>query len=128
PVFVDVAQNKIVAFGAPLPSDKSRDDIVVPPGTVVVWPPQHPSGVEGRWGIGPDKARELYAVGALRLGNVDVASGKFPLSYLSSGIMEKVGSGEILTQGRKPDGTLIVKYADNTKVTQPKTVWKMQGH
>jgi adenine-specific DNA-methyltransferase len=128
PVFVDVSQNKIIAFGAPLPWGDRREDIVAPPGTVAVWPPQHPSGVEGRWGIGPDKARELYAVGALRLGKVDVASGKFPLSYLSSGIMEKVASGEILTEGRKPDGTLIVRYPDNTKVTQPKTVWKMPGH
>ncbi len=128
PVFVDVAQNKIRGFGASLPWGARRDEIVPPAGTVAVWPPQHPSGAEGRWGIGPDKARELYAIGALRLGKVDVGSGKFPLSYLSSGIMEKVSSGEILTEGRKPDGALIVRYPDNTKVTQPKTVWKMPGH
>ena len=128
PVFVDVARNKVHSFGVALPWDKSRDDIVAPPSTVAVWPPQHPSGVEGRWGIGPDKAQELYALGALRLGKVDAARSKFPLSYLSSGIMEKVASGEILTEGRKTDGALVVRFPDNTKVTQPKTVWKMQGH
>jgi adenine-specific DNA-methyltransferase len=128
PVFVDVAKNMIHSFGTALPWDKSREDVVAPEGTIAVWPPQHPSGVEGRWGIGPEKAWELYTLGALRLGKVDVERGKFPLSYLSSGIMEKVASGEILTEGRKSDGTLVVRYPDNTKVTQPKTVWKMQSH
>ena len=66
--------------------------------------------------------------GALRLGRIDPDGGKFPLSYLSSGIMEKVETGEIETVGQRPDGTLIVKYPENTKVTQPKTVWKMQSH
>jgi len=42
--------------------------------------------------------------------------------------MEKVSTGEILTLGRKPDGTLIVKYPRDTKITVPKTVWKMQSH
>lgn len=128
PVFVDVANNRIHSFGVSLPWSEDRSHIVPPPGTVAVWPPQHPSGVEGRWGIGPEKARELYEIGALRLGKVDATIGKFPLSYLSSGIMEKVASGEILVEGRKPDGTLIVRYPENTKVTQPKTVWKMQSH
>jgi adenine-specific DNA-methyltransferase len=128
PVFVDIARNEIHAFGSPLAWGERLEDIASPPGTVAVWPPNHPSGVEGRWGIGPDKARELYELGALRLGKVDAEAGKFPLSYLSSGIMERVASGEILTEGRKPDGTLIVRYPDNTKLTQPKTVWKMQGH
>jgi adenine-specific DNA-methyltransferase len=42
--------------------------------------------------------------------------------------MEKVSSGEIITEGRKPDGTLVVRYPSNTKVTQPKTVWRMPSH
>ncbi len=128
PVFVDPVANRIHSFGDALPWSKSRDEIIAPPGTVAVWPPQHTSGVEGRWGIGPEKAAELYVQGALRLGKVDLAQGKFPLSYLSSGIMEKVASGEILTVGRKTDGTLLVRYPEDTKVTQPKTVWKMPSH
>jgi len=128
PVFVDVERNAIHSFGEPLPATSGRDDVVAPQGTVAVWPPTHTSGVEGRWGIGPEKARELYGLGALRLGKVVEAQGKFPMSYLSSGIMEKVASGEIKTTGRRPDGTLIVKYPDQTKVTQPKSVWKMPGH
>ncbi|MBS2993422.1 site-specific DNA-methyltransferase [Rhodococcus erythropolis] len=128
PVFVNPARNVIHSFGASLPWDAHQKDIAAPPETVAVWPPRHPSGVEGRWGIGPDKAAELYSLGALRLGKVDVVRGKFPMSYLSSGIMTRVASGEILTEGRRADGTLVVRYADNTKVTQPKTVWKMQGH
>ena len=50
------------------------------------------------------------------------------MSYLSSGIVEKIESGEILIIERRPDGTLVVQYPDDTKVTQPKTVWKMQSH
>ncbi len=42
--------------------------------------------------------------------------------------MGKVESGEIETIGKKPDGTLVVRYPENTKVTQPKTVWKMPSH
>lgn len=128
PVFIDVENHRIHSFGEPLPWDKKREDVPVPEGMVAVWPPTHTSGVEGRWGIGPDKARELYSLGALRLGKIDLSQNKYPLSYLSSGIMAKVSSGEILTLGRKEDGTLIVLYPDQTKITQPKTVWKMPGH
>lgn len=128
PVFVDVENKLIHSFGESLPWEGRREDVPTPRGTVAVWPPMHPSGVEGRWGIGPAKARELYDAGALRLGKVDLASNKFPLSYLSSGIMNKVESGEILTVGRKPDGTLVVRYPEATKITQPKTIWKMQSH
>lgn len=128
PVFIDVEKNTIHSFGEALPWGKKREDVPVPEGTVVVWPPTHTSGVEGRWGIGPEKARELYSLGALRLGKIDVSRNKYPLSYLSSGIMAKVATGDILTLGRKEDGTLIVLYPDQTKITQPKTVWKMPGH
>lgn len=128
PVFIDCENERIHSFGEALPWDKSKDSILVPEGTVAVWPPNHPSGVEGRWGIGPEKARELLAKGALRLGKINSDSGKFPMSYLSSGIMEKVDSDEIEIVGRKADGTLIVRYPENTKVTQPKTVWKMPPH
>ncbi len=128
PVFVDVKNSKVHSFGEALLWEINRESVVAPEGTFAVWPPNHPSGVEGRWGIGPEKAQELLSKGALRLGRIDPSIGKFPLSYLSSGIMQKVENGEIETAGRKPDGTLIVKYPENTKVTQPKTVWKMQSH
>lgn len=128
PVFVDCKKSRVHSFGRALPWEESKDRVIAPEGTVAVWPPNHPSGVEGRWGIGPDTAKELLRKGALRLGKIVPESGKFPLSYLSSGIMEKVESGEISTVGKKSDGTLIVKYPENTKVTQPKTVWKMPSH
>lgn len=50
------------------------------------------------------------------------------MSYLSSGIMEKIKAGEIEVVSNKPDGTLVVRYPENTKVTQPKTVWRMPSH
>lgn len=128
PVFINCGNSRIDSFGEALPWEQSKTSVKAPIGTVTVWPPNHPSGVEGRWGIGPEKARELLLKGALRLGKIDPQSGKFPMSYLSSGIMERIESGEIETVGRKPDGTLIVRYPENTKVTQPKTVWKMPSH
>ena len=123
-----VAKSRIQSFGKSLGWGEEKSDVAVPDGTVAVWPPQHPSGVEGRWGISPETASELLELGALRLGKIDPGSGKFPMSYLSSGIMEKVAAGEILTTGRRPDGTLMVEYPDDTKITQPKTVWHMQSH
>lgn len=128
PVFIDCESSRIHSFGEALPWGEQRDSVIPPKGTVAVWPPNHPSGVEGRWGIGPDKAEELLSKGALRLGKINPETKKFPMSYLSSGIMEKVESGEIETIGKRPDGTLIVRYPENTKVTQPKTVWKMPSH
>ncbi len=128
PVFIEIERSRIHSFGDALPWEKTRDSVAAPDGTVVVWPPNHPSGVEGRWGIGPEKARELLSKGALRLGTIDPETGKYPLSYLSSGIMESVESEEIEITGKKSDGTLIVRYPENTKVTQPKTVWKMPSH
>ena len=128
PVFIDVKTEVIHSFGSALPWDKMKSEIKPPPGTVAVWPPDHPSGVEGRWGIGRETAAQLYEIGALRLGELDFEAGSFPMSYLSSGIMEKIKLGEIRTLGHRPDGSLIVRYPENTKVTQPKTVWKMKPH
>ena len=128
PVFIDANAGVIHSFGSALPWDKNKSDIRPPPGTIAVWPPDHPSGVEGRWGIGRETAAQLYEAGALRLGRLDVEAGSFPMSYLSSGIMAKITSGEIRTLGRRPDGSLIVRYPENTKVTQPKTVWSMKSH
>jgi adenine-specific DNA-methyltransferase len=128
PVFIDVAANKIHSFGEALPWDKTRESVKAPEGTVAVWPPTHTSGVEGRWGIGPEKARELNAMGALRLGKVDVAQNKFPLSYLSSGIVDKLRSGEITIAGTKPDGTLQVRYSEGLNLTLPRTVWRAPSH
>ena len=128
PVFVDPSKPAIHSFGDALPWDGDKDAVVASEGTIAVWPPAHTSGVEGRWGIGPEKAAELLARGALRLGNIDVSTASFPMSYLTAGIMEKVDSGEIETVGRRQDGALIVRYPPNTKVTQPKTVWNMKSH
>ena len=128
PVYINPDAGVIHSFGSALPSNKQKSDVVPPQGTIAVWPPNHPSGVEGRWGIGPEKAQWLYERGALRLGKIDTNSETFPMSYLSSGIMEKVESGEIMTLGRKADGSLIVRYPANTKTTQPKTVWNMKAH
>ncbi|MCY7290251.1 MAG: site-specific DNA-methyltransferase [Cryobacterium sp.] len=128
PVFVDAELNTIHSFGDALPPEKRRESVKVPRGTIAVWPPTHTSGVEGRWGIGPDKAYELYQLGALRLGKIDVAASKFPMSYLSSGIVDKIMSGEITIVDTKDDGTLKVKYADNTLLTLPRTVWRSPAH
>lgn len=128
PVFINIEESRIIGFGEPLPWGVDRASVEAPTGAITIWPPNHPSGVEGRWGIGPAKARELLAEGALRLGKIDPARDKYPLSYLSSGIMEKVAAGAIQVLGRRPDGTLIVEYPPNTKITIPKTVWKMQSH
>lgn len=128
PVFIDVENRKIHSFGGSLPFGTEKESVPVPEGTIAVWPPTHTSGVEGRWGIGPDKARELYAAGALRLGKIDVSKGQFALSYLSSGIVEKIQAGDIAVTGKKPDGTLIVQYQEGLKLTQPKSVWKNPSH
>jgi adenine-specific DNA-methyltransferase len=128
PVFIDRASLKIHSFGEPLAVGSPREGVSAPRGTIPVWPPQHPSGVEGRWGIGPEKARELLKLGALRLGTVDLEKRKFPLSYLSSGIVAKIASGEITVKGRTDDGVMAVTYPENVKTTQPKTVWRMRSH
>lgn len=128
PVFIDPKKNVIRSFGDALPWEKTRESVRAPKGTIAVWPPRHTSGVEGRWGIGPEKAAELYAMGALRLGKVDVATDKFPMSYLSSGIVEKLTTGEITIVGRKDDGTLQVRYTEGLSLTQPRTVWRVPSH
>lgn len=128
PVFIDPQKNVIHSFGSALPWTETRDSVQAPEGTMTVWPPTHTSGVEGRWGIGPEKAAELYAMGALRLGKVDVSANKFPMSYLSSGIVEKIGTGEITVVGKRPDGTLQVRYTEELNPVQPRTVWRVPSH
>jgi adenine-specific DNA-methyltransferase len=128
PVFIDRKRKVIHSFGEALPWGVSRESVPVPPGTVAVWPPTHTTGVEGRWGIGPEKAKELYGMGALRLGKIDAAAGKFPLSYLSSGIVQKIQDGDIKVVGRRADGMLQVRYTEGLNLTLPRTVWRAPSH
>ena len=128
PVFIDIKTEKIHSFGESLAPGRDQKSVPAPAGTVAIWPPTHTSGVEGRWGIGPEKARELYDIGALRLGKVDFENGKFPLSYLSSGIVEKLVSGEIRIVDTSDDGVLKVEYVGDGILTQPRTVWRSPGH
>jgi adenine-specific DNA-methyltransferase len=128
PVYIDAKTLSVHSFGEALPWDRVKEDVPTPKGTIAVWPPTHTSGVEGRWGIGPETARELFEMGALRLGKVDVSKNKFPLSYLSSGIVEKIRSGEITIVETKSDGTLKVKYTADMLAVQPRTVWRSPAH
>jgi len=128
PVYIIAKTLTIHSFGAALPWGKDQSKVRKPKGTIAVWPPTHTSGVEGRWGIGPDKAQELYEMGALRLGKVELDKSKFPLSYLSSGLVEKISSGEITIIDTKDDGVLKVRYTDNSLLTSPRSVWRSPAH
>ncbi len=50
------------------------------------------------------------------------------MSYLSSGIVEKLTSGEIAITGRRADGTLQVQYTEGLSLTLPRTVWRAPSH
>lgn len=128
PIFVDVETGAIQGAGSALKADESESDVKAPPGTVAVWPTSRPSGEQGRWSVVAETFNELLALGAVKAGKVDIETGSFPFSYLTSEHLEQINAGLIEVTGKSDDGALEVRYAGDDKLLPPKTLWRRTAH
>jgi Adenine specific DNA methylase Mod len=126
PLFVSRATGELVDVGDPLPLAADRRDVVPPEGAVAVWP-LAPDGQEGRWQVTPERFRQQLAEGTLALKSADFEAGSASCTYLKNGDVARIKSGEVIADGRLPDGRLNVVNGARAP-RRPKTMWVVEAH
>ncbi|WP_422758808.1 site-specific DNA-methyltransferase [Paenarthrobacter sp. C1] len=126
PIFISADGSRFTGVGTSLPLDASPDSVPVPEGQVAVFP-WRKNGSEGRWMLGPQRAAEAIADGALRIGKF--AAGRTPIYYLASGERSKIANGTYQVIGRREDGSMITSTIDgDERSTLPGTQWNLDAH
>ena len=127
PIFVNIEDGTLHSIGGPINDDVDRHSVLVPAGTVALWPLK-PDGTEMLWGLTPDVLRRNWAEGFARV-NWKPAKRAGTVYYLPSGTIEKIRSGAISVTGRAADGSIEGHFNPDTLVlTPPKRVWHMESH
>jgi adenine-specific DNA-methyltransferase len=127
PIYLDAQTGAFHSAGPPPARDVAPQSVPSPPGTVALWPIDG-SGQELMWRLNPDSVRSYHAQGYLKFGRRDPATGLRSVSYLQSGVLEQIESGEIVVRGRDDEGAVILEYADSLGTRSPATVWDMTSH
>jgi adenine-specific DNA-methyltransferase len=127
PLFVDPKNGSIVEIGDPVPLGVKRQTVVVPRGTVAVWP-LFDNGGEGRWRTGVDIARRRHARGLLRVGRSKKTESGFSAMSIRSGTEERIDKGEIKIVGHGADGGAILDEISGMNIRAPKSVWNRVSH
>ena len=126
PVFIDKSGTTIHSIGDPLEVGQDRQTVAAPKGTIAVFPIRADS-TEGRWAVGPDVARRIWADGYLRLGALKGET--TPIYYLARGERAKIEQGIYPVLGRAADGSVITDLLETTdRQIIPGTQWRIPGH
>jgi adenine-specific DNA-methyltransferase len=128
PIFVDIASETIHSVGDALDWDEKVEDVEIPTGTRVVWPPKRPDGSDGRWRVVAETCRELVRDGYIRVGPYNARSERHSFWYLQAGIIAKIETGEVVVTGTDDKGAVIVEFSEGTKTATPKTIWTLPSH
>lgn len=124
PIFVKDTPNGPIIHSVGDPCIGDRTTVQAPDGTVAVWPMKK-TGVEARYQVSPEGARDLIAGGFVRLGKYrgeDTA-----IYYLAKGERAKIEAGIFVETGRRHDGSLILENA-GAKLWIPGTQWQLPSH
>lgn len=127
PILLDKETGKLLSIENPIPSNMKVTDYAIPEGAVALWPIDK-SGNELMWRLYPPTLREYFEKGYAKLGKRDKKTGLRPISYLQSGMIEKIELGQIKILGRDEEGALELEYAEGGKTYAPLTVWNRVSH
>ena len=125
PIFINVGSGCIDSIGPSISTDVDRSTVPNKPGCETVWPLK-PDGTEMIWGLTPATLKKRFAKGFVKVR--PGRNGKPPtLSYLTSGQVAEVASGELLVTGQDHDGSVIVEFVTG-KAALPTTQWDIESH
>jgi adenine-specific DNA-methyltransferase len=127
PIFLNASDFSIHSIGDAIGKDDDESDVLVPDGTIAVWPPCK-DGNQYSWSTVSETLRSIHEKGGFKTGRINHEKSSYPFYYLSSGLFEKIAKGEILVTGRGPFNELIVEFADGLKSAAPRSVWNQVAH
>lgn len=127
PILLDKNTGDLVSIEEPIPPNMMVEDYLVPDGLVAMWPIDK-AGNELMWRLYPPTLREYFRLGYAKLGKRDKKTGYRPISYLQSGMIDKINAGQIRIIGKDKEGALELEYAEGGKSYAPLTVWNRVSH
>lgn len=128
PIYIDENKKTIEAVGEPMDLSKHPEDFPVMEGLVAAFPINN-RGEESIWRAIPETTREWVKKGYVKLSKYDKKNKRWTLSYIPSGIQQRIESGEIEVAGKLEDGSLDIKHIDSSiECVSPRTVWYQQQH
>jgi adenine-specific DNA-methyltransferase len=124
PVYIHEETATIVGCGEHLPLGVPRTEAPPSPeGCISQWPIKK-DGSEACWQLSAPTFREYLEEGRIKIGRLNRRTGRYGLSFLTSGHMRAIADGELVTQGRDEKGALIVRNAEGRMRSQVgKTIW-----
>ncbi|EZP43005.1 putative site-specific DNA-methyltransferase (Adenine specific) [Micrococcus luteus] len=126
PIFISEDGGNFVSVGESLPLGQDRTQVSAPPGSVAVFPIRK-DGSEGRWMLGPTKARAAIHEGFLRVGSL--AGERTPIYYLAQGERRKIDEGIYTITGRASDGSVETSTIDESdRLLIPGSQWSQASH
>lgn len=127
PVFVDPTTETIVGSGEALPRGTDRSSYTPPEGLECAWPTQT-DGSDGRWELRRSSFDERLANGHVRTtGRAKL--GNWSIQYLRNAQIERLASGELISEGMNTQGYLDITYSETKKrELYAKTVWNLPSH
>jgi len=127
PILINRSTGELVSIEDPIPPNMMVEEYLVPEGLVAMWPIDK-AGNELMWRLYPPTLREYFRLGYAKLGKRDKRTGYRPVSYLQSGMIDKIKAGQILIIGKDKEGALELEYAEGGKSYAPLTVWNRVSH
>lgn len=125
PIFVDESGHKIISVGEPLDKTTDYRTIIVPEGQRVAFP-INSEGREVIWHLSRDSLINNYEKGYIKLSGFK--NGRLQISYLPSGMQEKIENGEIPIVSRDTNGTIIFDATEYKVKSLPGTQWRVRTH
>ncbi len=125
PLYISNDGLKIMDIGEPIPLSSNRDGIFSIEGTKIVWPIRS-NGEEGNWQVEPQKLKELYKNGYVRLGGFTQRG--MAITYLKSGEQHKIENGIFKIVGYKTDGSVIEGEMESEREFIPGSQWDIPLH
>ena len=128
PIFVNSEDGTLHSVGdSLLPLSVNRASVQARPGTVAVWPIRK-DGSEGRWMVGNDTLRGLFANGYAYPGRFN-GTDRLSFSYVTENVFQQIRTGTIIEIGRDANGVVKLAYSDGADAPDnPKTMWNKQAH
>ena len=127
PIFLDAKTGALHSVGEPPARSTPRESVDVPDGTVAVWPVDG-SGRELMWRLNPASLHQYLADGYAKFGRRDPVTGRRSPSYLQSGVLAKIKSGDAVVSGYDDDGAAKIAYLPGKRTAQPMTLWNRTSH
>lgn len=127
PIYVNATSHRIEKIGAPIAPGVDRATAAKQAGCIAVFPIREEDGMEMNWGLVGPSLQQALDTGFVRVGKGKSDLQPYVFSYLTSPNIKKIETGELIKDGRRPDGSWIV-VSPRGKTSRPTTNWREQSH